>query len=56
MAYLDVDVLPLLLADRTLILDRYPVRWTRAVRAFLDRHHIRYVDFPLHPLAFDSSE
>jgi hypothetical protein len=42
-AYLEVYVPPLLVTGKTLILDRYPVHRARAIRAFLDRHHVRYV-------------
>jgi transposase len=55
-AYLDVSVLPLLLAGKTLILDRHPVHRARAVRAFLDRHHVRYVYLPPYSPELNPSE
>lgn len=38
---LDVYVLSLLFAGKTWIFDRYPVYRARAVRTFLNRHHMR---------------
>lgn len=45
-AYLDTYVLPLLLTDKTLILDNHPVHRSRRVQAFLQRHPIQYVFLP----------
>jgi transposase len=45
-AYLDVYVLDLLLSGKTLIMDQHPVHLASMVRAFLDRHHIRYIYLP----------
>jgi|UPI000429B080 transposase len=55
-AYLDVSVLPLLLAGKTLILDRHPVHRARAVRAFLDHHEVRYVYLPPYSPELNPSE
>jgi hypothetical protein len=55
-AYLDVSVLPLLLAGKILILDRHPVHRAHAVRAFLHRHQVRYVYLPPYSPELNPSE
>lgn len=45
-SYLEVHLLDLLLAGKTLILDRHPVHTAKAVTAYLDSHNIHYVFLP----------
>jgi len=45
-AYLEVHLLPLLIGNKTLILDPHPVHRAKIVRKFLDDHQIHYVYLP----------